>query len=170
MAEGRPIFNRQATERLHNPDDLDRYVRVARPSAWILLVACVLLVGGLIVWGLFGTVNVNVNSTGVRIDDHLYCFLSSDDGPHTKVGDVARMGDVQVRVASVSVIPLSPDEVKAIVGSDYLVSTLTNGEDWVFEVLFEGDDIGSLPEGVPLSTSITAEKVTPFDMAFGAKG
>ena len=169
-ADGSWIFTKKAKERLHNPDDLDRYVRVARPNAWVLFAACALLVGGLVIWGLFGTVSVNVNCEGVRMDDEVFGLLSSDDTSHISVGNAANVEDVQLTVASISDIPLSREEAKELLGSDYLVSELVGDEEWVYKVDFEGDGASDLEEGVPLTVSITADEVTPFEMAFGTSG
>ena len=164
------IFTKKAKEKLHNPDDLDRYVRVARPSVWVLFGACVLLIGGLVLWGLFGTVYVNVNGEGVKIDDEVFSLLSSDDKSHITVGNTANVDDVQLTVASISDIPLSANEAKELLGSDYLMSQLVGDEEWVYKVDFEGDGASGLKEGVPLDVSITADEVTPFEMAFGTSG
>lgn len=168
MAESEPsIFNKKATERLRNPDDLDRYVRVTRPSVWALLGACALLIVGLMVWGIYGTVNVSVNGVGVRTDEKVCCFVNSEDKARLQEGNTAQVEDVQLKVSSISKVPLSPDEVRAVVGSDYLVNTLTKGDDWVFEVDFEGEKIENLEENVPLGIGITTERISPFDLIFG---
>ena len=164
------IFTKKAKEKLHSPDDLDRYVRVARPSVWVLFAACVLLIGGLVIWGLFGTVNVNVNGEGVRIDDEVFSLLSSDDKSHIAVGNTANVGDVQLAVSSISDIPLSRDEAKELLSSDYLMSELVGDNNWVYKVDFEGDGTSDLATGVPLEMSITADEVSPFQMAFGTSG
>ena len=171
MAEGTPAFlNKKAAKRLHSADDLDSYLHVTQPSVWVILAACVLLVFALLVWGAFGTVNLNVNGSGVYVGGQARSFLPAEAKSHVEVGNAARVGDMDMRVASVARIPLSPDEVKEIVGSNYLVSALTAGEQWVYEVDFEGNDVASLDEGVPLAVSITANEVTPLQMVFGKKG
>ena len=166
--DGSWIFTKKAKERLQSPDDLDRYVQVARPSVWVLFAACVLLVGGLVVWGLFGTVNVNVNCEGVKLDSEAFCLLSEEDTSYIAVGNAAKVEDAQLSVASISDVPLSLEEARALLGSDYLVSELVGDEEWVYKVTFEGDGVGDLSSGVPLSVSITADEVTPFQMAFGS--
>ena len=62
------IFNKRATEKLRSPDDLDKYVRVTSPSVWVILAACIILIVGLLAWGLFGAVTTNVQATGVVFD------------------------------------------------------------------------------------------------------
>ena len=164
------LFNKKAVEKLQSPEALDRYVRVARPGVWVILVACALLLGGLIVWGIFGTVYVNVNGTCVRMDDQVLCFLSEENTSHIRVGNDATVESAHLSVASISDNPLSYNEVKEIVQSDYLVSKLVGDEEWVYEVDLDGDDVSELKEGVSLSVSITTDHVSPFDLVFGTSG
>ena len=161
------LFNKKAVDKLSSPEALDRYVRVARPGVWVILVACALLLGGLLVWGIFGTVYVNVNSTGVRMDDKVLCFLSEDNTSHVHVGNDATVESEHLSVASISDNPLSQNEVKEIVQSDYLVSKLVGAEEWVYEVDLEGDGVSELKEGVSLSVNITTDHVSPLELAFG---
>lgn len=168
--DGSWIFTKKAKERLQNPDDLDRYVQVARPSVWVLFAACALLVGGLLAWGFFGTVNVNVNATGVSLDSEVFSLLSEDDASHIAVGNPANVEDTQLSVASIADVPLSRDEAKELLQSDYLLDSLVGDEEWVYMVTFEGDGASDLDQGVPLSVSITADEVSPIEMAFGTSG
>ncbi|MBR3318616.1 MAG: hypothetical protein IKG21_12430 [Atopobiaceae bacterium] len=163
------LFKKQAAEKLYSPEDLDRYVHIAKPGIWVLLAMCTSFIVGLIVWGFFGTVYVNVNATGARIGNKVCCYLPSENASHVRVGNSARVNDEQLRVASISDIPLSKDELEKAVGSDYLVYQLSGNAEWVYEITFEGEGAGNLQEGVPLSVGITADQVTPVEMAFDTK-
>ena len=168
MAEApKSIFNKKATEKLRSPDDLDKYVRVTNPSVWVILVACVLLLAGLLAWGVFGSVTTNVASTGVRVGGTTLCFLGAEDAAKVSVGDVANVGGKRLEVSSIDVIPSSRDEVKGMLDSDYLVSSLING-DWAYTVKFKGEEASSLAEGVPLTVSITVERIAPLSLIFGS--
>lgn len=157
-----PMFNRAAAEKLRSPDDLDKYVRVTNPSVWIVLVACVALLAGLLAWGMFGAVTTSVSATGVSVNGNAMCFLSAEDVVKVNEGDAAFVGGEQMTVSEVSVIPLSRDEADKILGNDYLVSTLVHG-DWAYQVIFSGDTTG-IVEGVPLAVRITTDSVTPINL------
>ena len=161
------LFNKKATDKLSSPEALDRYVRVAKPGVWVILAACALLLGGLIVWGIFGTVYVNVNGSCVRMGDEVLCFLSEENTSHIWVGNDATVDGANLSVASISDTPLSYDEVKEIVQSDYLVSKLVGSEEWVYEVKLTGDEAEGLKEGVACSVSITTDHVSPIELVFG---
>ena len=166
MAEAQhSIFNKKATEKLRNPDDLDKYVRVTNPSIWVVLAACISLVIGLLVWGILGSVYTSVTATGVVVDGKAMCFLSADDVAKVDEGDAATVDGVRMKVAEVASVPMSRDEADDVLPSDYLASTLIT-VDWVYQVTFDGD-ISQLDSGVPLTVGIVVERIAPISLIFG---
>lgn len=166
MAEARnSIFNQKATDRLRNPDDLDRYVQVTNPSVWVVLIACIALLVGLLAWGVLGSVTTNVAATGVCVNGKATCFLSAEDVARVHEGDVANVGGESMKVAQVAATPISREEAEEILLNDYLVSTLVSG-DWAYQVTFDGD-ASQLAEGIPLAISITVERVAPITLVLG---
>lgn len=165
MADSPSIFNKKATEKLRNPDDLDKFVRVTNPGVWVVLVACVMLVAGLLAWGIFGAVTTSVSGTGVVIDGQAMCFLPAEDATKVDEGDIASIGGRSMKVEDVSAVPLSRDEADKVLASDYLVSTLMKS-DWAYKVVFDGD-VAGLPNDVPIDVSITVERVAPITLVLG---
>ena len=163
---GSAIFNKKATEKLRSPDDLDKYVRVTNPSVWVVLAACVVLLAGLLAWGAFGSVSTSVSATGVCVKGDTFCFLPTDKATEISVGDAANVQGEKMTVASISPLPVSIDEAKSAVESDYLVSTLMQG-DWAYIVSFDGDGDYDFAENVPLNVNITTERITPISLIFG---
>ena len=161
------IFNERATEKLRSPDDLDKYIRVTNPSVWVVLAACVVLLAGLLMWGVLGSVTTNVTTTGVSIEGEAMCFLDAESAAKVHVGDVANVDGVHLAVASISDVPISQDEAHAILESDYLVSTLAKDK-WDYLISFEGNT-SELKQGVPLAVSITAERTAPISLILGSR-
>lgn len=159
------IFNKRASDKLRNPDDLDKYVRVTNPSTWVVLAACLALLAGLISWGIFGAVTTSVQATGVCVENQAMCFLSAEDVAEVNVGDVANVGGETMKVAMVAAVPSSRSEAGEVLRSDYLVNTLISG-DWAYQVVFEGDT-SELTQGIPLSISITVEHIAPISLILG---
>ena len=161
----RSIFNERASDKLRSPDDLDKYVQVTNPSVWVILVACIALLAGLLAWGVFGSVTTNVSATGVIANGQATCFLSADNVAKVSVGDSASIDGELVRVATVDNVPVSRKEAEEILKSDYLVSELVKG-DWAYKVTFEGDT-SDLTENIPLTVSITTERIAPISLILG---
>ena len=61
MAENKTsgIFREKSMQRVSSPEALNDYIRVTKPSVWIVLIAMVLLLAGMLVWSIFGTVEVH---------------------------------------------------------------------------------------------------------------
>ena len=55
------IFRQKNVEKVQSPEQLNDYIRVATPSAWLALAACVLLLIGFLVWSVFGTVEAKTD-------------------------------------------------------------------------------------------------------------
>ena len=161
------IFNERAVEKLRSPDDLDKYVQVTNPNVWVVLIAILALLAGLLAWGVFGSVTTSVDATGTCVNGKAMCFLNAETFAEVDVGDVAVVGGERMRVAEISSVPYSLDEVHAEVGSDYLVEALVDGA-WGYRVIFEGDTSG-LNENVPLSVTITVERIAPITLVLGGQ-
>lgn len=159
------IFNERASNKLRSPDDLDKYVQVTNPSVWVILAACIALLAGLLAWGIFGAVTTSVTATGVSIDGHTMCFLSAEDVAKVNVGDAASVDGQSMHVSAVDTVPVSRKEADDLLTSDYLVSELVKG-DWAYQVDFEGDT-EDLANNVPLTVSITTERVAPITLILG---
>ena len=61
MADG--LFREKSLERVSSPEQLNDYIKVTTPSVWIVLVALILLLAGILAWAAFGTVSAN-NANG----------------------------------------------------------------------------------------------------------
>jgi hypothetical protein len=53
------IFRDKSLERVSSPEALNDYIRVTTPSVWIVLIALVCLLAGMLAWSIFGTVEVH---------------------------------------------------------------------------------------------------------------
>ncbi|SFP64895.1 hypothetical protein SAMN04487928_10589 [Butyrivibrio proteoclasticus] len=51
------IFRKKSIERISSPDDLTTYIHVARAEGWIVLIAVMIILFGLIGWSYFSSIN-----------------------------------------------------------------------------------------------------------------
>jgi len=64
--KSRQIFREKSIERVSSPEQLDDYIKVTTPSVWLILSATIALLAGMIIWGVFGKIEVNTPN-GVEI-------------------------------------------------------------------------------------------------------
>lgn len=61
MAE-KSIFRKKSLEQISTPEQLDDYIKVTKPSVWVVLIATILLIAGILVWAVFGKIEVNTEN------------------------------------------------------------------------------------------------------------
>ena len=161
------IFNKKATEKLRSPDDLDKFVRVTNPSVWAVIAACALLVAGLLAWAFFGSISTNITTKGTILEDKtVVCFLPYEQAIQLTIGDEANVGGEQMTVSGFGRLPISRDEAKEILGSEFLTSALVS-DDWVYAVKFDGDNNYDFEVGYPINVAITTETISPISFVLG---
>jgi hypothetical protein len=52
------IFRQKALNQVKSVEDLSDYIRVTKPSAWLLIIAAAVILGAFLMWGLFGSVSL----------------------------------------------------------------------------------------------------------------
>ena len=57
--EGSELFRKKSIERVSTPEKLNDYIRVTTPSVWVVLIATVILMVGILAWGVFGRVDIH---------------------------------------------------------------------------------------------------------------
>ncbi|MCR5791508.1 MAG: hypothetical protein K6G83_16650 [Lachnospiraceae bacterium] len=60
------IFREKSLERVSSPEELNDYIRVTTPSVWIILAAVVFLLLGLLVWAVFGRIDIHDQNGNVK--------------------------------------------------------------------------------------------------------
>ena len=63
--EKRSIFRKKSLDRVTSPEQLNDYIKVTTPSVWLILIASLILIVGVVVWAVFGRIQVK-NETGVK--------------------------------------------------------------------------------------------------------
>ena len=70
------IFREKSLNNINQPEDLNDYIRVTRPSVWIVLIATILLLTGVIAWMIFGSIDVH-NTDGSVTQEHPISFVTN---------------------------------------------------------------------------------------------
>ena len=60
------VFREKSMDRVSSPEALNDYIRVTTPSVWIVLIALVVLLVGMLAWSIFGRIEVKDANGGVK--------------------------------------------------------------------------------------------------------
>jgi len=146
------LFRKASMDRLKSPEHLNEYIRVANPGIWLVLGAIILLLLGVVVWGVFGTVESTVDA-GVLVEEgSVVCYVGEADAGRLAPGMEVSIEQVQATVKSVSPQPVQVDD-----GYLLHLSGLSAG-DFCFAVELEAD---GLADGI-YSGKIVVERISPI--------
>ena len=70
------MHKEKKTERISSPEQLNDYIHVTTPSIWLVLLALIILLAGMLVWGIFGTVEITTKD-GQTISVHPIVFVTN---------------------------------------------------------------------------------------------
>ncbi len=70
------VFREKSMERVASPEQLNDYIRVTSPSVWIVLAALLVLLLGILVWAVFGEMEIH-NSQGERVSVAPITFVTN---------------------------------------------------------------------------------------------
>lgn len=148
------LFRKKSIERVSSPEQLDAYTRVANPSIWMVLIAIVVLLVGVCVWGILGHLDTAVSAVAVCENGTVTLYVKDENGKSVLAGMEVRIGEDTASVTAISPMPIKAETEL----SDYVCHVGGFGaEDWVYAVQTDAQ----LPDGV-YSAKIIVESVLPM--------
>ena len=148
------IFRKKSLAQVSSPEQLNDYIRVPNPGIWMILLAVIVLLVGVCVWGVFGHMDTNLKVAAVCKEGKLICYVKEADIKSIKNGMPVTVNDKQYTVNGIESEPVS---VSHEMGSYLLhLGELEKGE-WVCPVTVNAN----LEDGTYQAT-ITVESVSPM--------
>ena len=70
------VFRKKSLDRISSPEALNDYIHVTSPSVWLVLIAIVVLLLGMLAWSVLGTVEKE-NADGSTQTVHPITFVTN---------------------------------------------------------------------------------------------
>ena len=149
------IFRKKSLDRVSSPEQLNEYIKVASPGMWMVLLAIVVFLAGMLVWGSIGKLETLVKGAAVIEGGNAVAYVAEDDASDIEAGQVLRTDAGEYTVTSISQKP-----VRLAPGTDeYLLHAGDFEEgDWVYEVSF---DAQGAADGT-YECKVVTDSVTPL--------
>ena len=109
------FFRKSGIDRVNSPEQLNEYIRVANPAVWLVLAAVVSLLLGVLIWGVFGSVETRAKAGVAVKGETAICYVSAEYAAQMKAGMTVTIGDATGSIQSVDDTPVSAAQL-----SDYL--------------------------------------------------
>lgn len=154
------LFRKKSMDKVSSPEQLNDYIRVSNPGVWIALMAVVVLLLGVCIWGIFGRLETTVGSAAVVKDGVMTLYIKEEHLGEVAAGMTVRVKEQEYLITSVETIPKTIPE-----GFDEYMLHLSGmhvGE-WVFGVTAMDTD---LSDGV-YKAEIVIESIAPMSFILG---
>ena len=69
------LFREKNLERLESPEKLNDYLRVTSPGVWLVLATVIVLLIGVCIWGVFGTIQATTQAAVVTQEGQSTCLV-----------------------------------------------------------------------------------------------
>ncbi|MCI2055599.1 MAG: hypothetical protein LKJ86_00475 [Oscillibacter sp.] len=148
------IFRKASLDRVSSPEQLNDYIKVSRPGVWLILGAVVVLLIGVCVWGVLGSLTTTCDGVAVVQGGAATCYVSVEDAKALAAGMEVQIDGAVGSVQSVAAVPV---EVAADFDAYALYLSGLKPGDWVVPVEVEV----SAPNGAYMA-SIVVEAVSPI--------
>ena len=66
-------------KKVNSPEQLNQYIRLSNPGVWILLLAIVVLLVGVCIWGYFGKIDTKIKTVVVSDNNTSYLYIKEED-------------------------------------------------------------------------------------------
>lgn len=145
---GRQLFRDKSMKTISSPEELNDYIHVPNPGTWMILIALILILTGIGVWGIFGHLDTKTEVIGSARDGKVTCYI-----PEMKVQDIKKGTSVFIKgkeyqVETVSNVPIELAE-EQLPASDanfsdekfYIATVKTKLGDGIYKVEFVTDRV-----------------------------
>lgn len=164
---GSRMFRETALRKMSSADDLDRYLKVTNPSAWVLIGAITALIIAAIIWGLTASLPITTSTVGVLKNGEILCFAPLDGNTIATTDSKVTACGLETHIISVNNNPHSQREVAAAIGSDYTVESLRLAQ-WSYKIIVAlPDELSTWEEGDDVPVLITTKEIAPLSYLFG---
>jgi len=159
MPDLKILFRDQSIHKATAVDPLDDYIRVTKPSIWLLLgtVAVIVICG--LAWGVLGYIPTTLTKSFVSTGDAYISFFPPEEATMITQGLSVDVGGVTGTVAKVDTKTLSQADATALLSGDYEAHVLEL-TDWNVQVTVQCPQVGA--KGTFAEVKMTMDPVHPI--------
>ena len=150
------LFRKKNMDRLTSPEQLDDYIKVSNPSAWVVISAFAVLLVGICIWGIFGKLDTTISVAAEKEADHVVCYIKESERQKIETGMTVEIDKEEFIITEIEKIPVLVDSSF----QEYVkhLGSLNDGE-WVYRI--RTDCVMGI-EGEIFPAEIIIERINPL--------
>lgn len=148
------LFRKKSIEKVSSPEQLDTYIRVSNPGVWLLLIAILVLLVGICVWGVMGHLDTTVDTVAVVENGQTTIYIKEADIQAVTVGTPVKLAETEGAITQITARPIVVDDTFLAYACH--VGGLQQGE-WVYVATVSA----TVADGI-YTARIVTESVAPM--------
>ncbi len=154
MSEG--LFRKNSLDKIASPEQVNDYIKTSNPSIWVIFAVAALLLTGVAVWGIFGTIDITVGAVAVCEDGSSVCYISESDIERISDPALVRINEESYTLTDISKLPVPAEETLSPYGMH--LASIDEGE-WVYSASVDG----KMKDGI-YKAEIVIESISPVSL------
>ncbi|MBR2531951.1 MAG: hypothetical protein IKE56_04695 [Lachnospiraceae bacterium] len=99
---GETLFRKKSLERISSPEALNDYLHVTSPSVWLILLAVILLLAGMLVWSSAASIDSFATGTAQVTEGTMYIHFDNEQiAENVQSGMTVTAGETASRISSI---------------------------------------------------------------------
>ena len=99
---GETLFRKKSLERISSPEALNDYLHVTSPSVWLILLAVILLLAGMLVWSSAAIIDSFATGTAQVTEGTMYIHFDNEQiAENVQSGMTVTAGETASRISSI---------------------------------------------------------------------
>ena len=159
------IFRKESLDRVESPEQLDAYIKVARPKVWLIMAALLVAVISVIVWSVVGSLPQTMEIKGITVGENVInCYEGVENANTNLIGCKANISlpdgrSINGKVEAVSQNPYSQEEIRIKISEDWLADNVLDGN-YSYEVRVIAEE--DIPRNMLATVIITTAEMKPI--------
>ena len=153
------IFREKSLQRINSPEDLEKYVKTTNPSVWVLLLAIIVFLIGVITWSVLGKIETKATTGCVVEGGKVSCAVSEAQDDNITDKSYIIINDQEVSITDLE----GPIDSSEGTYSSYITfaAGIKEGE-WFYVAKGKA----SIPDG-KYDATIVFESISPINFIIG---
>jgi len=147
------VFREKSLDKVASPENLDSYIRSTTPSLWLALGAVIILLVGVIIWGIFGKLD-SASTVGCTVENGVITvYIKEIEAEKLSEGSYIEIDGLRYGIASVK----GPTLVSAASDVFLLQAAEIGDSEWYYELTGSTDLADGQYKG-----RVVYEKISPI--------
>ena len=150
------LFREKVLKKGLSPEQINDYIKTTGPGVWVIFSAVIILLFGVMVWGICGELEMTVSSVSICEKGKVSCYISEKDIDKISDDTYVKIKDCEYKITNLSELPVPAYENISSYGLH--LGEFENNE-WVYIAELEAN----LKDGI-YKTQVVSECVSPISL------